>query len=227
VSSGGESGGGAIYVMHADGSNRRVLVEADIGQHLTRLSWSPTGDWIAYDASVGSGEDFEYRIMAIPSSGGSQEPLSTGEGDDLAPAWSPDGTRIAFIRWLGVNDGPISAHLMVMRADGSNLRRIVDLHEVAAQKPAWSPDGRTIAYLDGSRLMLIGADGADPREIYRCRPGCPIGGVSWSPDGARLAITQGNGRAGRIVTLAMDGSGVRPGLPGCCLNWQPIPNGRP
>lgn len=227
VSSGGESGGGTIYVMDADGSNRHTLVEADLGQYLTRVNWSPTGDWIAYDASVGSGEDFEYRIMAIPSRGGSSVTLSSGEGDDLAPAWSPDGTRIAFIRWLGVSTGPITAHLMVMRADGSDLQRIVDLHHVAAQKLAWSPDGRTIAYLDGSRLMLIGGDGGDRHGLYRCTPGCPIGGVSWSPDGARLAITQGDGRSGRIAVLAADGSGVHPGLPDtCCLTWQPVRNGR-
>ena len=59
---------------------------------------------------------------------------------DSAPAWSPDGTRIAF---AGSFDWHASK-VYVMRADGRGLRRLTRLPATAMEgEPAWSPDGRT------------------------------------------------------------------------------------
>ena len=64
---------------------------------------------------------------------------------DQRPAWSPDGTRIAFIRVTGRR-----SYLEVIRADGRGPRRLSP--KVADLTPAWSPDSRSIAF---SRVILI------------------------------------------------------------------------
>src|SRR5512142_1983078 len=69
---------------------------------------------------------------------------------DWAPAWSPDGTRIAFVR---TTDGRRSFHVHVMRADGTGIRQIT--HGRFDENPAWSPDGRWIAYSSASGLRLV------------------------------------------------------------------------
>ncbi len=58
-----------------------------------------------------------------------------------SPRWSPDGSKIAYIRGLGTH----SSQVMIMNSDGSNLRGISEtLFE--SQKPNWSPDGSKVVY---------------------------------------------------------------------------------
>jgi len=63
------------------------------------------------------------------------------------PAWSPDGTRIAFVRKEG--DGKPQIH--VMPVDGGEARKITDLEEGAID-PRWFPDGKRIAFLGRARI---------------------------------------------------------------------------
>jgi Tol biopolymer transport system component len=226
VSSGGEGGAGAIYAMNADGSGRFAVVQPNSGQYLSELSWSPEGEWIAYASGVGTSINglIQYGILAVPSAGGSPVKLSSGIGDDLAPAWSPDGRHIAFMRMLDHGgDSKLTSQLMVMKADGSGVTTLARLDTVTTIKPAWSPDGRMLAYLDGPRLMVIDPDGTVPRQLYRCTPACAVGGVSWSPDGSMLSVTQGIGQESTIVVLGTDGSGAHVLIQdACCLSWQPV-----
>ncbi len=108
------------------------------------------------------------------------------------PAWSPDGTRLAFGSGQGIS---------IINADGSGARVLTN----NGSSPAWSPDGTRIAFhrfLSG--IIIVNADGTGERIVSN-RFSNNIGvGFRWSPDGARLAITSGSLFVGNI-----DGSEVK------------------
>jgi hypothetical protein len=89
--------------------------------------------------------------------------LTYDPAEDLAPVWSPEGTRIAF---ESRRDG--NSEIYVMEADGSNQVNLTR-HEADDHAPAWSPDGSLIAFeslRDGAReVYVMSADGTDVARL--------------------------------------------------------------
>jgi hypothetical protein len=120
------------------------------------------------------------------------------------PAWSPDGSRIAFES--STNGGGF--RLYVMNADGSS-RHLVSLNADSSTnevQPAWSPDGTQIAFANarvgGWHIWIMNADGTNRREL----PGHLSQHPAWSPDGARIA---GDAGGGGIFVIGVDGTNER------------------
>ena len=74
----------------------------------------------------------------MDSDGGNLRVLTAWPSDEWGPAWSPDGSRIAF---SSGRDGIMA--VWVMNADGSGAKRLSD---VEGEYPTWSPDGSRIAF---------------------------------------------------------------------------------
>lgn len=103
-----------------------------------------------------------------------------------APAWSPDGARIAFV---------VRGDLWDADADGSHHRLLLK----DADQPAWSPNGRRIAFTRDGWIYTVRVDGDDVSKLARgAHP-------AWSPDGERIALD----RDGEIVTMRWYGGGVK------------------
>lgn len=89
--------------------------------------------------------------------------LTNHPAADLAPVWSPDGTRIAF---ESLRDG--NSEIYVMDADGSNQVNLTR-HEADDHAPSWSPDGSFIAFesvRDGAlELYVMNADGTEAARL--------------------------------------------------------------
>ncbi|MCE2403191.1 PD40 domain-containing protein [Candidatus Poribacteria bacterium] len=64
---------------------------------------------------------------------------------DHYPRWSPDGKRIAFIRFMDKKRTQTSGELFIMNANGKHLQRLTD-DNVGDGYPSWSPDGKKIAF---------------------------------------------------------------------------------
>jgi uncharacterized protein (TIGR03437 family) len=116
----------------------------------------------------------------------------TGQGK--SPAWSPDGTRLAF---SGSNS------LVVINADGTG-RRTLPIQSTSNTALAWSPDGTQIAFSASSGLCIINADGTGLKQIIKYFALYDMGTLRWSPDGTRLLYT-----TNKVYTVNIDGSNIR------------------
>src|SRR5262249_675586 len=138
------------------------------------------------------------------------------------PAWSPDGTKIA---WIHVEDADadentIGSQVWIMNADGSNAHALTTDAPIKDQLPGWSPDGTKIAYESGDPglggIWVMNADGSDPQQLSGCATTDPSpcaagtdGGPAWSPDGQQIAFLHfpnGDGTDRPIMIMNADGS---------------------
>jgi len=144
---------------------------------------------------------------------------------DEAPAWSPDGSKIAFHspRAGGLPE------IYVIDADGANLTRLT-YNDAADGFPAWSPDGSRIAFAserDGNwEIYVMAADGSAQTNVSRS-PGSTDTQPAWAPDGSRIAFRSTVfGHDDEILAMAPDGSGVTnlsrsPGSNEAAPAWSP------
>lgn len=122
----------------------------------------------------------------------------------VEPAWSPDGTKLAFASNRSGN-----FEIYVMSAEGTGLVRLTTA-AAADRYPAWSPDGTRIAFVserDGAwQIYVMNVDGSGATRL-----GTEVAAYapSWSPDGTRISFTgtDAAGTVGIYVTNA-DGSNV-------------------
>ncbi|MCC6624001.1 MAG: TolB family protein [Deltaproteobacteria bacterium] len=122
--------------------------------------------------------DDNYDIWRIDANGQGEVRLTTDPATDDAPAWSPDGQRIAFL-----SDRTGTSQIFLMQADGSNVTQITFEGEHGA--PAWSIDNRIVMW----------------REDH---PSVPASFVVVDPDG-KNEVTIGIGAFGDNPTWAPDG----------------------
>lgn len=174
-----------IYIIHADGTGNRRLIDADIG--LNHHSWSPDGSRLAAVGYIHDIENWTWSIYAFSADGADLVRLTTVQGVwDSEPAWSPDGRQISFTRIYP--DREYREELWVMNADGSE-GRWMGLTGFAAQ---WSPDGGRLVYAatrDGRRdLYTCAVDGTDERRLTNTDATEDF--PAWSPDGERIAFAR-------------------------------------
>jgi dipeptidyl aminopeptidase/acylaminoacyl peptidase len=113
--------------------------------------------------------DTTLNLVGLPEGGADPVQLTFHPSFDLAPDWSPDGSRLAFSR-----DGVIH----VMSTDGTELRAF---HE--GTSPDWSPDGTLIAFERINRIFVFEPDG-NQTALFKGEGSAP----AWSPDGSKIAV---------------------------------------
>ena len=191
-----------IKMVDVDGTNLRSLLEPFRGDCRTNYdhspSVSPDGTQVVF-VTRREGEhtvygNFEIATVGIDGSGFRR--LTKNKVSDINPVWSPDGSRIAFLR----NTGDGNYRLYIMARDGTDVRGLTPSLRVSRGLPVWSPDGSKLAFLalEGDQeqrhyyditfnrvLYTVGADGSGLTRL-----GEAFGQLAWSPDGNRLAFAR-------------------------------------
>jgi WD40 repeat protein len=138
---------------------------------------------------VYAGGVLDIGIFVINSDGSGKTKVHTPSVGLVAnPAWSPDGTKIAF---ASPDDQNHHVGIAVMNADGSNFHLLQDPADFFLDgDPAWSPDGSRIAFTagGGDAIDVINADGSGRHRLVTETVGERYGHMSWSPDGSRIAF---------------------------------------
>jgi TolB protein len=92
--------------------------------------------------------------------GSYQHPVGSATAPSDSPAWSPDGTQLAFDRW---RNGPSDRTVYLMNADGSAEQSIATIGSYGDTQPAWSPDGKRLALaidnLRGVSIAIVNLSG--------------------------------------------------------------------
>jgi len=226
--------------MHSNGSDVRQLTTDG-----TRPAISRDGRKIVYER--GSAAGLPAHLWVMNSDGSDQHevftaapptvtccfgtfPVDPSTVRDGSPTWSPDGSRIAFVR-DGLPLGPNG--LWIMNSDGGNGHSLLaTFQNNPARELAWSPDGTQLAfeyhYTDvGDHVRIANAnDGTIVRDITG--PHEPLSSAfddtaAWSPDGSRLAFYGRlvRGTNAGIWVVGADGSNPTQIAGGANPYWSP------
>lgn len=224
------NGADGTYLMNPDGSDPTKVANAYNGV------WSPDGSRIVFSGKDRSlytvGEDGTGLIRVVPA--------ANANGGGESPAWSRDGTKIAFVRTLDQTFA-----LYSVNADGTGLRLITQAGGLEPNTLLWSPDDSFVVF-DGYDpamhqwdVFSVPSDGGAVTNLTST-PNADESGLVWSPDGTQLAFARSavispnvdNTGTFDIYVMNPDGSHVQrvttdAGAGGYDTAWQSVPAAAP
>ena len=206
--------GGQIVLTSPTGSAPDTVALADA------LAWSRDGTRLAI-AYKPTNQDLEIGTIDLDGDRARINRTQTPY-DDYLPAWSPDGSRIAFY-----SNRPSAPGLYVMDANGGNQRRLT---AATFNMPAqWSPDGTRIGIMSnegGRHLRVLELDGTE--VVLPAVLSGLCWDFAWSPGGANVLVSVVNARGESEVYLgSADFTGLRrialPASGSAFVGWLPSP----
>ncbi len=245
-----------IWTINSDGSGLTAITQLPgtaPGADSVEPQWSQDGTKIVYssgralDGSANASVGGAINIWVSNADGSAATALTqlTVYAPCYGSAWSPDGTKIAYFSWRGLDGSNTSSNtngtrdIWVMNADGSNNHPVTQVTAVGADSyyPRWSPDSTRLAYysgraLDGAdnangqyftqNIWVVNADGSGSVAVtHLTGQFADNQNAWWSKDGSTLVFYSG----GNIWTVHADGTALTQLTSGNALNipdnWSP------
>lgn len=181
-----------LIVADADGDNPRVMVEST--EPIMSPAWSPDGRRIAYV----SFENKRSEIYVQDLRSGTRQRVSARPGVNGAPAFSPDGKKLAVS--LSRPDGNLDIYTLEIASQ--TLNRLTTGLAIDTE-PSWSLDGTQVYFTSdgtgGPQIYRVSASGGPTQRVtfegsYNARPRV-------SPDGRLIAVVHNDGGKYRIATV--------------------------
>jgi hypothetical protein len=196
-----------IYIMDSQGGDA-VNVTRHPADDWTP-AWSPDGTKLAFSSfREGSWEIFVLDTACFNTPETCPErmtQLTTDGNGSLSPAWSPDGSRLAYNSKANGN-----WDIYTMNMDGTDVRQVTVTPDNDLA-PVWSPDGSQLAYesnQDGNvEIYVIGANGGVPRNVSNLSL-ADDHGPTWSPDGQQLVFYSNREGNWDVFVTTVDGGTV-------------------
>jgi Tol biopolymer transport system component len=194
------------------------------------------------------GEGGLADISVVNPDGSGRAVLVASGADELFPAWSPDGTKLAYTTDETESGSSSHGDIIVVDSDGSNRLNVTDRYDGVPDPsdpgnvwglksddwdPTWSPDGTQIAYMgmigpdtfeSGDEqlpdIYVVDVDGSDRRNLTSTPDWIEVA-PEWSPDGKQIAFMSEDINQDRLTlsVIGADGSSRRSLTD---LDWQPF-----
>ncbi|WP_423930299.1 prolyl oligopeptidase family serine peptidase [Candidatus Palauibacter sp.] len=205
-----DSGTLAIFRVASDGGVPEGLAWPPEGarpEPAQSLGMSPGGDELVFvSARYYQGYDNLWRIPIAPS-GAAPTPITFNDAViETAPTLSADGRTLAY--QVRTPAGP----RIFLRdlADSRAWPRLFTPGDANETSPRFSPDGRSIAFSSGGDIRIRAVGGTESRVIVDPAIGGGNGGFAWSPDGTRLAFTNGRSGWAQVAIVRIETGDVTP-----------------
>ena len=179
-----------LFVGDSTRASRRLV---DAGAGLTReadFDVSPDGAWVYFVGFQPSGMQAIWRVSV---SGGTPQRVTPDDYEYLFPSLSPDGTRMAYVKWQRMYVRNLTTGATIMPSNNQ------------AAGPVWSPTGEWIMYAQAysdagfsGPLRLIHPDGSGDRQLI---VGAYNPGGTWSPDGRYFIGYRAEGDINRLELI--------------------------
>ncbi|MGM0946703.1 MAG: S41 family peptidase [Bacteroidota bacterium] len=188
--------GGYLHIYNPDiGLLKQVEIEVNGDFHWARERWvdvSANQLQNPYLSPTGQRALFEFRgeIITVPKENGSGRNITNSSASaERAPAWSPDGQKIAYF-----SDSSGEYQLIITDQNGSKIEKSISIPDPSFFfKPEWAPDGKHLAFTDTDyNIWIVNLESENARIVETDRFAHPNRSMNpvWSPDGKWIAYAR-------------------------------------
>lgn len=203
----------SVFILDLVSLAEQQITNMEELSNATAPEFRPDGGWIVFAMKVWD----DSSIWLVQPDGGDLHALTDKEHNEIDPAWSPDGSQIAF---AAVRNSYVE--LFVMDADGNNIRQVTQGIPRIGGRSSWSSDGKRLVFYAGPK---------DDRDIYtveietgevqRLTQGGNNTGPCYSPDGKWIVFSSSRDSDHELYIMRADGSGLIQLTFNDYDDWQP------